>query len=354
MMRVLVAPDSFKGSLCAAEAAEAMALGVRDAWPDCETLCVPLADGGEGTADVLSRAWGCRWVYVWVHDPLGRPVRAWYGMGADGVTAVLDVASASGLTLVEPELRDPLRASSYGTGELIAAAVCAGARHVVVGLGGSATVDGGRGLLEGLGYVFDGGVLDGRGRLPELAGVRFTCACDVVTPMCGPDGAVAVFGPQKGVTAVSAPVLEGRMVALAAAYGGVGDMPRGGAAGGIGGALAGVCGAELCAGIDVVLDAVGFAELAAEADLIVTGEGCVDCQSLLGKTVGGVLSAGRAVGVPVVAVGGLVRWCSGLADAGFADVVQAMPDGMDVAEAMRPEVASMNLRRAVMKLKVGG
>ncbi|MDO4319258.1 MAG: glycerate kinase [Bacteroidales bacterium] len=351
-MRVIVAPDSFKGSLTAAEAADAICDGVLDAMPDCDVTVVPLADGGEGTSAVLARAYGCRQIVADAVDPLGRPIKAAYALSADGMTAIIDVASASGLTLVEPRYRNPLTATTRGTGMLIADALDRGACRIMVGLGGSATNDGGRGMLEALGYSFgDDESIDDSRRHRAIDRAAFVAVCDVDTPMCGPTGASHVFGPQKGASPLMVDRLERRMQALATVYSSYGGMDiasmlRGGAAGGTAGALAAVLGAGLCSGIDVVLEAVGFDRLITGADLVITGEGRIDSQTLMGKTVAGVLAAGIRADVAVAAIGGTIEWGTDLADAPFAALIEAKPVDMSLAEAMRCDVAGQNLRKA--------
>lgn len=355
-MRVVVAPDSFKGSLTAAEAAAAMRAGVRDAEPGCDVVCVPLADGGEGTSAILAGAMGCRRVTAAAVDPVGRPIEAEYSLSADGHTAIIDVAAASGLGLVEADRRDPVTATTRGSGMLIADALDRGARNIIVGLGGSATNDGGSGMLEALGYKFDydGGfaaAIDDSGRHAAIDHAVFTAVCDVETPMCGPAGATRVFAPQKGAVPEVMDLLERRIEALAAVYSAysgadMAAMPRCGAAGGTGGALAAVLGATMRPGIDVVLDAVGFDRLITGADYIITGEGRIDGQTLMGKTVAGVLAAAVRALVPAAAVGGTIEWCAALADAPFAALIEAKPVGMSLSEAMKSEQAAINLRTA--------
>ena len=286
MTRAVCCPDSLKGVLSAPEAARALARGFGRA--DVEAVEVPLADGGEGTADVLRAALGGEWRRATVSDPLERPVDARFLLLADG-RAVVESAEAIGLSRLAPDERDPLRASSRGLGELLVAAAESGATSAVVALGGSATVDGGAGLRDAL------------DRLP----LPVTVACDVANPLLGPRGAARVFGPQKGATPEQVEALERRLAAmdeLAA----VADLPGAGAAGGLGAALASL-GADLRSGIEVVLDAVGFDAVVAEADLAVTGEGAVDRSSAEGKVPAGVARACARAGVPSVVFGGRVE-----------------------------------------------
>ena len=283
--RALACPDSFKEVLSASDAAAAIAAGLRAGGFDVDEL--PLADGGEGTAEVLAHGADGEWRTAVVADPLGRRVEARFWLRSDGV-GILDAAEAIGLARVRPEERDPLRASSRGLGELLLAAVAEGARELLVGLGGTATVDGGAGLRE---------------IVSELP-VPVTAAHDVDNPLLGERGAARVFGPQKGATEEGVEELERRLAALPELRA-VAERPGAGAAGGLGAAFAAL-GAELRPGIEVVLDAVGFDRALADADLVVTGEGAVDDSSSVGKVPAGVARAARQAGVPCVVLAGRV------------------------------------------------
>lgn len=285
-MRVLCCPDSLKGVLSAAEAAAALATGVTLGGGEADEL--PLADGGEGTAEVLAGALGGRWKTAEVDDPLGRKVRARYLLAPGGL-AVIESAEAIGLWRLAPHELDPLSASSAGLGELLLDALAAGAREIVVALGGSATVDGGAGLRRVLG---DGG----------LRGVRVRVACDVKSPLLGERGAARVFGPQKGATPAQVEELERRLAAMEELRP-FAELPGAGAAGGLGAALAAL-GGELLSGVDLVLEAVGFASRLRGASLAITGEGRVDASSAEGKVPAGVAAACRTAGVPCAVFGG--------------------------------------------------
>ncbi len=284
-MRALCCPDSLKGVLAASEAASALAVGFARAGVEGERL--PLADGGEGTMDVLYAVLGGDWGQAEVADPLGRLVEARFLLLPDG-RAVVESAEAIGLWRLEPGERDPLRASSRGLGELVLAAAAAGARELVVTLGGSSTVDGGAGLREVV------------GELP----VPVTVACDVRNPLLGERGAARVFGPQKGATPAQVEQLEARLAAIEELRS-VAEIPGAGAAGGLGAALAAL-GARLVPGIDLVLDAVRFEDRLVGASLVVTGEGTVDGSSAEGKAPAGVAVACARAGVPCVVFGGTV------------------------------------------------
>lgn len=355
-MRVVLAPDSFKESLTAARAAAAMARGVRRVLPDATCVEVPMADGGEGTTEALVAALGGRLVPVPTVDALGRAVRGVVGVAPGGL-AVLEVASAVGLALVHPDERDVLAGTSRGVADLVRAALDAGARRVVVGLGGSATNDGGAGLLVGLGARLldaDGRPVDPRpgalgavaavdlaGVDPRLRDVRVELACDVTSPLLGPSGASAVFGPQKGASPQQVEELERALAALAdaletAADRRVRDVPGAGAAGGLGAAFLAL-GARRRVGVELVADAVGLRGHLSDADLVLTGEGSVDAQTLAGKVPVGVADAAGDAGVPVVVLAGRVDAAAAeaLLARGVAAVVPVSSGPVPVAQALR-------------------
>ena len=325
MTRYLCAPDSFKESLTAMEAARAMAQGIENADHDAEVRCLPMADGGEGTARALVDATGGSMRAVPVHDPLGRPVEGHFGLLADGTTAVVETAEASGLALLEAKERNPLIASSYGTGELMLAAVRSGAKRIIVGLGGSATNDAGAGLLQALGVrlldkngndLAHGGAalanlttIDISTMDPALKNVAITAACDVTNPLTGPTGASAVFGPQKGASKDDVATLDAAPAHLAQGIDSplgvaVNDVPGAGAAGGIGAALKGFLNAEFRPGIAIVIEQSGLDAAAQWADVVFTGEGSIDFQTKFGKTPAGVAETAKRHGKPVIAVAG--------------------------------------------------
>jgi glycerate kinase len=322
---VLAAPDKFRGTLTSTEAAAAIAAGWRRARPEDSVDQVPLADGGEGTLDSLLAALGGRIVPERVTGPLGEPVGADFGLADAGRTAVVEMARASGLALVPPARRDPLRATSRGTGELIAAATRSSPERIVVCIGGSATTDGGAGMAQALGArlldssgrdIGPGGAalleldrIDASGLLPEARGCRFLVASDVDNPLLGPQGAAAVYGPQKGASADDVAMLDralGRYAEVLRRDLGVdvAESPGAGAAGGLGAGLMAFLGAELSPGIDVVMEAVRFADRLVGAAAVFTGEGKLDEQSLRGKVVAGVRRAADEAGVPVLVVCG--------------------------------------------------
>lgn len=324
-MRIVIAPDSYKGSLSAVRAAAAMAEAARAVFPGAEIDCVPMADGGEGTAEALVAATGGRLVRKRVTGPLGKPVDAVFGILGDGRTAVIETAQAAGLPLVPPERRNPAVTTSFGTGELIRAALDEGCRALIVGLGGSATNDAGAGMLQALGArILDrrgrdlppGGIhlaradaLDLSGLDPRLSGVSVRAACDVDNPLCGPSGASMAYGPQKGAT----PELAARLDRALAVFAGVleratgrrtAEFPGAGAAGGLGATLAAAFGAPLERGARLVADAAGLRRRISGADLVLTGEGRTDAQTLRGKAPMGVLEIAAEAGVPVILISG--------------------------------------------------
>ena len=315
-MRILVAPDSFKGSLTSVEVATALADGWHDARPDDEVLLAPLADGGEGTLVAIAAAGGWDWVSTPATDPLGRHVLARWLRSTDGQRAVVELAEASGLSRVAATERDPVGASTRGTGEVLRAVLDAGVRDITLGIGGSATTDGGAGILAALGCSVAPGSVTLDSLDPRLAETELRIACDVTNPLLGPAGAAATYGPQKGATPEQVLALDASLEryadALEAASGRrERTTPGAGAAGGTGFGL--LClkdrfrSLELLPGIDVVMAAADFAGKLAAADLVVTGEGRIDGQTAFGKTALGVAQRAHTAGVACIAVGGGVE-----------------------------------------------
>ncbi len=315
---ILIAPDSFKGSLTSVEVARALAAGWTRARPADTILLCPLADGGEGTLEAVAAAGGWTWQEANVADPLSRPIQARWLRSDDGARAVIEMATASGLSRVAASERDAAAATSAGTGDLIRAALDAGVTSIVLGIGGSATTDGGAGLLRSLGAVADRDTAraDLAGLDPRLGGVALAVACDVSNPLLGPSGAAAIYGPQKGATPADVADLDRRLAVFAdalesAAGADVRDVPGAGAAGGVGFALLAIGGRfaafALRPGVDLVMEATDFDARLADADLVLTGEGRIDAQTAFGKTALGVARRARAARVPCVAVGGGVE-----------------------------------------------
>jgi glycerate kinase len=324
-MKIVIAPDSFKDSLSAQGVADAIALGLTGVWPDAQLVKCPMADGGEGTVESILAACEGQMRRTSVRGPLGTPVDAAWGWLPQSLTAIIEMAEASGLQLVAPGQRDACVSSTYGTGELIRAALDAGARRVILAIGGSATNDGGAGAMQALGVK----LLDAREQTlapgglalaqlaridlseldPRLARVRFDIAADVNNPLCGPHGASAIFGPQKGASAAQVEQLDRALGHFAdqcaqVLKSDVRDEPGSGAAGGLGFAAKAFLGAQFKAGVEVVAELVGLSEAVKGADLVITGEGRFDAQTLRGKTPFGVARIARQHGVPVIVIAG--------------------------------------------------
>lgn len=367
MTRIIAAFDSFKGSLTSREAGEAFRRGFMAECPDAEVEVLAIADGGEGMAEAISEGVGGEMVSVVVSDPLGRKVEARYALINGGATAVIAMSSASGLTLLKPEERNPLIASTFGTGELIVDALERGCREIVMGLGGSATNDCGVGMLRALGYRF----YDAAGeelcdtisilervesistaeRHPLLMGVKFTAAVDVDNPLYGAQGAAHIFAPQKGAS----PEMVERLDRAICHYAEVMDAEAAevagvGAAGGMGYALYTMLGARMRPGIEIVLALLDFERRAQGASLVVTGEGSIDAQTLHGKAPAGVLAAAQRLGIPVVALGGRVECESALLAGGFHAVRAITPHDQPTDVAMQRETAIANMERAACEL----
>ncbi|WP_042819383.1 glycerate kinase [Yersinia wautersii] len=324
-MKIIIAPDSFKESLTAMQVAEAIEQGFSEIFPQAEYIKLPMADGGEGTVESMVAATGGERVNVEVTGPLGAPVNAFYGWMGDGETAVIEMAAASGLHLVAPEQRNPLITTSYGTGELILAALNHGARKIILGIGGSATNDGGAGMMQALGVQLSdqqGKALTvGGAALAQLVDIDLSqlddrlaqtdilVACDVDNPLCGAKGASAVFGPQKGAT----PERVQQLDAALQHYGekiehvtgkSVINVAGAGAAGGMGAALFGLLNARLQPGIEIVTEALKLAAAVQDADLVITGEGRIDSQTIYGKTPVGVARVAKRFDIPVITIAG--------------------------------------------------
>src|SRR5947209_6656028 len=376
-MRIIIAPQSLKGSLTAAEAGQAIALGVLAVYPDAEIDIVPIADGGEGTVQALVDATGGEIVQQTVTGPLGEPVTAFFGLLGDGRTAAIEMAAAAGLPLVPPDKRDPRVTTTYGVGELILAALDRGSRHFIIGIGGSATNDGGAGMAQALGasLLTDEGTEIARGgaALATLSRISITkidpriqectvdVACDVNNPLCGPKGASAVYGPQKEVT----PEMIAELDAALAHYADiierdlglkVRDIPGAGAAGGLGAGLMTFLHATLRPGAQIVLEAVRLEERLGTADLVITAEGQLDAQTAYGKSVGAVAGMAKRFGLPVLALAG------GLGD-GYqvvyslgVDAVEVLPSGpMTLTYAMEHAYRLMSeaTERALRLVRIG-
>ena len=377
-MKVVIAPQSFKGSISALDAARAMEQGVKRVFPDTETVLAPVADGGDGTLETLVEATEGDIRSATVTGPIGEPVEAEWGALGDGETAMIEMARTSGLALLSLDERDPLRATTYGLGEIIREALDAGFRSFIVGIGGSATNDGGAGMAQALGVR----LLDESGNdLPPggaaLAGLRkidasgldaraavsqFSVACDVSNPLTGPEGASAVYGPQKGATPELVEQLDGALGNFAEVVErdigrSIDDVPGSGAAGGLGGGMMAFLDGSLRAGVDIVLDQVGLNEQLEGADLVITGEGQLDFQTVYHKAPIGVAWRAKERGIPVIAI-------SGSLGPGFEDVhpegidavasIVCAPMSLDEASTRSGELISDATAEAMRFMKVGG
>jgi len=352
-MKIIIAIDSFKGCLTSKQANQAAAEGITRACPEAEVLLLPVSDGGEGFLNAFHAAIGGTLMEVTVNDPLMRPIQAKYLL--HGQRAVIEIAQASGLTLLRMEERNPMIATSYGTGQLVADAIRNGAKDIIVGLGGSATSDAGQGMLEALVTTFSkNGQWDG---IEELKDVRFTIASDVKNPLCGPNGAAHVFAPQKGADAEMVNLLDERARVFAeqsAKHFGYdrSAMAGAGAAGGLGYAFLQYLNAACRPGIQLLLEMFDFKNKVRDADLVITGEGAADSQTLMGKLPMGILEqSGR---VPVWLIAGSISDREALLKAGFARVECINAPGTPLEEAMREDVAMEGIRSTVFELLWGG
>ena len=375
MKKVIVAIDSFKGCLTSAEANQAASEGVLSKVPDAKVVQVPVSDGGEGFMEAFQAAIDGNLVEVNVKDPLMRPIVAQYLVQGD--TAVIEIAKASGLTLLSPEERNPMVATSYGTGQLVVDAIRKGCKHIIVGLGGSATSDCGIGMLRAIIDTFsEGGSWDD---VTTLRDVRFTIATDVTNPLCGENGAAHVFAPQKfaikreqseldsiaereqtrpqvkGASHDDLLALDARAKRFAEASAkhlgrDCQNVPGAGAAGGLGYAFLQYMNADCRSGIDLLLDTIHFDDLLQDADLVITGEGSADRQTLMGKLPFGILQRAKKHEVPVMLIAGRIADEQLLLDAGFSRVACINPPGLPLEIALQPSTAKENIKRMVMEL----
>ena len=367
-MRVIIAPDSFKGSLSSVQSCDIIEAGIREVFPDVVGIKIPVADGGEGTIDAIRAATACDIVSETVTGPLGQPVRAEYAILPDK-TAFIEMAAASGLLLVEAGKQDPLKTTTYGTGELIASALDHGCRKIIIGLGGSATNDGGIGMAQALGYGFKdasgdelgygGGELgklktiDPSGRDRRIDECEFIVASDVRNPLCGDTGASVVYAPQKGACPETVRILDGNLRHFAriikeAIQSDIIEAPGAGAAGGLGGGLIAFCHAAVERGIDIILDLMEFDEKLPAADLVITGEGRMDHQTAFGKVPVGIAKRAKRLQKPVIAFTGAIgAGASDLYSLGIDSIVSIVNKPMSLEEAM--DNAEYLLKDAVVR-----
>lgn len=343
MKKIIVAIDSFKGCLTSAEANQAACEGILLGMPDAEVVQVPVSDGGEGFMEAFHSAMGGEIVEVNVKDPLMRPIVAPYLLQGD--TAVIEIAKASGLTLLKPEERNPMVATSYGTGQLVVDAVRKGCKHIIVGLGGSATSDCGIGMLEAI----------DNSKLKIDNDARFIIATDVINPLCGENGAAHVFAPQKGASPDDVLALDARAkrFALASARHMGHDCqntPGAGAAGGLGYAFMQYMHAECRSGIELLLDTIHFDDLLQDAHMVITGEGSADRQTLMGKLPFGILQRAQKHDVPVMLIAGRIADEQQLLNAGFARIACINPPGTPLEIAMHPATAMENIKQIIQRM----
>lgn len=376
-MKIVIAPDSYKESLSALDVASAIEQGFSDIFPDAEYVKIPVADGGEGTVEAMVEATEGRIVRIAVTGPLGEQVEGFYGLSGDEQSAFIEMAAASGLELVPQNKRDPLKTTSWGTGELIRHALDAGVKHIIIGIGGSATNDGGAGMVQALGAKLLNGdgeqIAPGGSALESLQSIdiseldtrlkscRIEVACDVTNLLTGKKGASAVFGPQKGATAAMISRLDGALERYAKIIErdldiNVLELSGGGAAGGMGAALYAFCGAELRPGIEIVTEALGLAEQLADADLVITGEGRIDSQTIHGKVPVGVAKVAKRYNKPVIGIAGSLTADAGVVhDHGLDAVFGVIYTICTLEEALRNarENVRITARNVAAVLKAG-
>ena len=372
MKKIIVAIDSFKGCLTSAEANQAACEGILSKMPDAKVVQVPVSDGGEGFMEAFQAAMGGSIVEVNVKDPLMRTIVGQYLLQGD--TAVIEIAKASGLTLLSPEERNPMVATSYGTGQLVVDAVRKGCKHIIVGLGGSATSDCGIGMLRAIidsltsGRACSRSAIESSSDCPrsiaafskggnwddvrELDDVRFTIATDVTNPLCGENGAAHVFAPQKGATDEQVLALDARAKRFAEASAkhlgrDCQNNPGAGAAGGLGYAFLQYMNANCRSGIDLLLDTIHFDDLLQDANLVITGEGSADRQTLMGKLPFGILQRAQHHHVPVMLIAGRIADEQLLLDASFSRVACINPPDLPLEIALQPATAKENIRRTI-------
>ena len=364
MKKVVIAVDSFKGSLSATEVAEAVTKAFNDIVPECEVHSLPLSDGGEGLTEVLVNHLGGRYHTIDAFDPLMRPIKVQFG--AVGRCAIIEMATAAGLTLLSEEERNPMNTTTYGVGVMMQAALDLGYRKMLIGIGGSATNDAGLGAMQALGlrcYNSQGRViktpitgamlqdvthLDLTSLKRKMADIELTVACDVQNPLFGPQGAAMVYGPQKGANEEEVKMLDAGLRHISHVWRRccgvtVENQPCMGAAGGFGGAFAALLNAKLRSGIDCILDILDFDNLVDEADLVITGEGTIDSQSLMGKALTGLLRRSNQVGVPVLAIAGQIVDREAIIRAGVSECLEVSSRSISIEEAMQPDIARQNI-----------
>ena len=367
-MKVVIAIDSFKGSLTSTEAGQAIADGILEQFPQSQIELIPIADGGEGMLTVMLNTIGGKIQHLTAHNPCMESIQTSYGISEDGTTAFIEMANISGLPLIRREQQNPMKTTTYGTGEIIRNAFEKGCTRFIIGIGGSATNDAGIGMLQALGFEFldkDRQPLGFGGEIlnkivstnstkvhPKVKNAHFIVACDVQNPFYGPDGAAAIYARQKGADNAMIEELDRGMQSFAQVIQkdtgkDISMVPGSGAAGGMGGGMLAFLDAELRSGADLVLDLCQFNSKIEDADLIITGEGRMDHQSLMGKIPGKILEAGKRKNIPVIAFAGSIADKEILESAGFKGIFATKPDFMPLEEAMKPDIAIQNIKSAL-------
>ena len=370
-MKIIIAIDSFKGSLSSIEAGEAAIEGIQEVLPNSQTELIPIADGGEGMLAVMLNTHQGTVHTIQVHNPCMEPINAAYGIAQDSSTAFIEMATASGLPLIREDQRNPMRATTLGTGELIIDALEKGCTQFIIGIGGSATNDAGTGMLQALGFQFldkDHQPLGHGGKIlseiasidysnvhPQLKNAHFTIACDVRNPFYGPNGAAYIYARQKGANDAMIAELDKGMNSFAKIIEketgkDIQNIPGSGAAGGMGGGILAFLNAELKSGADLLLDICEFEKKIQNADIIITGEGRIDKQSLMGKIPGKILQMGLKHNIPVIAIAGSIEDEPILTEAGFHGVYATKPKEMPLEKAMMQEEAIRNIRETTSRI----
>ena len=372
-MKIVIAVDSFKGCLSSSSIAKAVEEGIFNTLPECEVIKVPIADGGEGTVEALVDATQGKKITLPVHNPLMQPIHAGYGMTGDGRTAIIEMSAASGLNMIPLKPGNIMNTTTYGTGEMIADAIKRGCRNFIIGVGGSATNDAGTGMMQALGVRFTddtgkevekGGKslsairhIDTQNQLPELQDCTFHIATDVTNPFYGPQGAAYIFGPQKGGDEEQIKILDRGMKHLAGLIfettgKDISYLPGSGAGGGMGGVCVAFLQATISSGIELIMDYLRFDELIQGADLLITGEGRMDRQTLFGKVPVGIARAAASRHIPVIAITGQVDTTAdkALREAGLSAIFPIHPAPISLEKAMQPDYAYRNIRRTVEQI----
>lgn len=371
MKKIVIASDSFKGSLSSQEVADAFEKGVRDIIEECNIVKVPIADGGEGSVDALTTSLKGEYVYVEVNDPLGRRIKAKYGFIESKKTAIIEAAAACGLTLLNENERNPMLTSTFGVGEIIKDAINRGSKKLIIGIGGTSTNDAGTGMLQALGYNFyniEGKPLNGNGKNLEnisyfadikvnksLKEIEILVACDVTNPLYGENGAAYIYAAQKGANKEMIKNLDNGLRNFATIVNKYNKsdfsfIPGAGAAGGLGFTLKSLLNAKLVRGIDIILELIDFDSIIKDSDIIVTGEGKIDSQTLMGKTPSGILNYGLRNNIPVIAICGKIDWSDNLKKSNFKEIIQINPDTISFKDAINTTTAKNNIRLVAQEI----